>query len=69
MTELAADMEQIHYVVVGIGVNANLSEFEGELKKKANLLAAGNRRENRPGRSDPGVLEEFELAMTGLLLI
>ena len=28
MTELAADMEQIHYVVVGIGVNANLSELE-----------------------------------------
>lgn len=38
LTELTADMEQIHYVVVGIGINANLSEFPEELQKKATSL-------------------------------
>ena len=60
LTELAADMEQIHYVVVGIGVNANLSEFEGELKKKATSLLLETGEKIDRAALIWAVLEEFE---------
>ena len=60
LTELAADMEQIHYVVVGIGVNANLSEFEGELKKKATSLLLETGEKIDRAALIRAVLEEFE---------
>lgn len=60
LTELAADMEQIHYVLVGIGINANLSEFQGELQKKAtSLLLETGHKINRAALIQ-AVLEEFE---------
>ena len=60
LTELAADMEQIHYVVVGIDVNANLSEFEGELKKKATSLLLETGEKIDRAALIRAVLEEFE---------
>lgn len=60
LTELAADMERIHYVLVGIGINANLPEFQGELQKKAtSLLLETGHKINRAALIQ-AVLEEFE---------
>lgn len=60
LTELAADMEQIHYVVVGIGINANLSEFPGELQKKATSLFLETGHKIDRAALVRAVLEEFE---------
>lgn len=38
LTEMSAEMEGIHYVVVGIGINVNIEEFPEELKQKATSL-------------------------------
>lgn len=38
LTEMSADMDSIHYVVVGIGINVNITEFPDELKTKATSL-------------------------------
>lgn len=38
LTEMSAEMEEIHYVVVGIGINVNIEEFSEELKQKATSL-------------------------------
>ena len=35
---MSAEMEGIHYVVVGIGINVNIEEFPEELKQKATSL-------------------------------
>lgn len=38
LTEMSAELEQIHYVVIGIGINANIEEFPEELKETATSL-------------------------------
>lgn len=38
LTEMSAEMEWIHYVVIGIGTNANLEKFPKELQEKATSL-------------------------------
>ena len=38
LTEMAAEMERVNYVVAGIGVNANILSFPGELQAKATSL-------------------------------
>lgn len=38
LTEMAAEMERVNYVVVGIGVNVNIEQFPDELKIKATSL-------------------------------
>lgn len=38
LTEMSAEIELIHYVVVGLGVNVNIEEFPQELKEKATSL-------------------------------
>ena len=50
LTELTADMEQIHYVVVGIGINANIPQFQGELQQKPPLCCW------KPGKRRTGPL-------------
>lgn len=39
LTELSAEMTRINYVVIGIGINANTSEFPDEIKNVASSLA------------------------------
>lgn len=60
LTELTADMEQIHYVVVGIGINANIPQFQGELQKKATSLLLETGQEIDRAGLVQAVLEEFE---------
>ena len=38
LTEMAAQSDRIDYVVIGIGINVNHSEFPGEIKNKATSL-------------------------------
>lgn len=39
LTELRAEMERIHYVIVGIGVNVNNTRFPKELRNKVTSLS------------------------------
>lgn len=39
LTEMSAEMDHINYVVVGVGINVNCTEYDGELKEKATSLA------------------------------
>lgn len=39
LTEMSAEIDKINYVVVGIGINVNCTDFDGELKEKATSLA------------------------------
>ncbi len=38
LTEMSADMDEIHYVAVGIGINTGHMEFDSELREKADTL-------------------------------
>lgn len=38
LTEMSAEMEGIHYVVIGTGINANITEFPEELQEIASSL-------------------------------
>lgn len=38
LTEMSADMDQIYYVVVGIGINVNTDEFPEDIKSTATSL-------------------------------
>lgn len=38
LTEMSAEMEWIHYVVIGLGTNANIEEFPEEIQKTATSL-------------------------------
>lgn len=38
LTEMSTEMESIHYVIVGIGINVGITEFPGELKDTATSL-------------------------------
>ena len=38
LTELSAQMDELNYVVVGIGINANMQEFPDDLRDKATSL-------------------------------
>lgn len=38
LTEMSAEINEIHYLVIGCGINANNKEFPGELANKADSL-------------------------------
>ena len=39
LTEMSTEMERIHYVVVGIGINVSITEFPEELQDKATSIS------------------------------
>lgn len=39
LTEMSADMDDIHYVVIGIGINVNIEEFPEEIRETATSLS------------------------------
>ncbi len=60
LTEMSAEMEGIHYIVTGIGINVNQKEFPEEIRDKAtSLLLEGGRCFNR-SQLIAGVMEWFE---------
>lgn len=38
LTEMSADMDQVYFVIIGVGINVNLTEFSQEIKDKASSL-------------------------------
>lgn len=38
LTEMSAELERIHYVVIGIGINVNMEEFPQEIQETATSL-------------------------------
>lgn len=48
LTEMSTELEQIHYIVTGIGINVNQTDFPEEIRDKAtSLKLESKRRENR----------------------
>lgn len=68
LTELAAEMDGINYIVVGIGINVNFQSFPEELKNKAtSIFLSTGKKENRAAIAR-SVLEEFEVVYNKFLL-
>lgn len=50
LTEMSVEMDAIHYVVIGVGINSNRTDFDDEIKNTAtSLMLEGDRRVNRAG--------------------
>ena len=60
LTELRAEMDGIHHMIVGIGINANTSRFPKELREKATSLSLELK--EKVSRTDivRALLESFE---------
>ena len=39
LTEMSSEIDYIHHIIVGIGINVHTLEFQGELKEKATSIA------------------------------
>lgn len=61
LTEMNCELDFIHYVVVGIGINANMKEFPEEVEKVAtSLFLEAGKKVNR-GQLIVTFLKEFEV--------
>ena len=62
LTEMNAEMDEIHYLIVGIGINANLDEadFDETLLDKATSLKIENNNEVNRKALIANILNEFE---------
>lgn len=48
LTEMSAELEEIHYIVTGIGINVNQTDFPEEIRDKAtSLKLESGRKESR----------------------
>ncbi len=61
LTELSAEMEHIHYLIPGIGVNTGTESFPPELADRATSLLLETGRPVRRAALLGKILEEFEL--------
>ena len=52
LTEMSAELEGIHYVVTGIGINANMTEFPEEVGGGSHLPAYPDRRPGAAQQAD-----------------
>lgn len=60
LTEMSAEMDAIHYVVIGIGINANFTELPEEIKETATSLQLQLGHPVDRGAVICGVMKEFE---------
>lgn len=60
LTEMSAELEGIHYVVVGIGINVNMEEFPEDVRKSATSLFLETGEKVRRSRLIAAVMEAFE---------
>lgn len=60
LTEMSAELEGIHYVVTGIGINANMAEFPKEVAKTATSLRIETGGTIRRSRLIASVMRAFE---------
>jgi BirA family biotin operon repressor/biotin-[acetyl-CoA-carboxylase] ligase len=61
LTEMSSEPDYINHVVVGIGINANLTEFPEELREKATSLLLEGEQPVRRAAVIAAVWEAFEL--------
>ena len=59
LTEMSAERDNIHYVVVGIGLNVNMKEFPKELPFATSLFLEGGRTYQKEALIT-AILQEFE---------
>lgn len=57
LTEMAAELNQINYVILGIGINVNGDDFDNEIKEKATSLKVALGSESSLDRKS--ILESF----------
>lgn len=60
LTEMSAEIDYIHYVVIGIGVNVNIETFADELKDKATSLYAEKGKKIKRAELAASIIEKFE---------
>lgn len=60
LTELSAQMDELNYVVVGVGINANIQEFPEDLKDKATSIEIETGKKIHRASLAAKVLEYFE---------
>lgn len=61
LTEMNSDMDGIHYIITGIGINVNQDSFPEELEKTATSLKIQTRREVRRAKLIGEVLKWMEV--------
>lgn len=66
LTEMAAEMERINYVIIGIGINVNQKEFPEELRVKATSLLLESGKPFRRTALLQEVLTNFETLLSQL---
>ena len=66
LTEMSAELEGIHYVVTGIGINANMTEFPEEVGEAATSLRILTGGPVRRSRLIAAVMKEYEDTMKSL---
>ena len=60
LTEMSADMDRVHYVIVGIGLNVSAEDFPEELADKACSIRSEGGKSIPRLRLLKGILEELE---------
>lgn len=61
LTEMAGELNQVSYIIIGIGINVNMDSFPGEIEKKATSLYIEGRRKFDRRKLLVHILEEFEI--------
>lgn len=60
LTEMAAEMEYVNYVVVGVGINVNQQEFPEEIRNMATSLCVETKKSYKRSEIVAAILEQFE---------
>ncbi len=60
LTEMSAELDGIHYVVIGVGINVNRTEFADEIKEHATSLFAETGRITKRSKLIASVMHYFE---------
>ena len=60
LTEMSAEYDRIHYVVIGIGINANMKEFPDEIRETATSIYLESGRTVRRGLLVASVMKHME---------
>ena len=60
LTEMSAEIDQVHSIVIGVGINANQSEFPEEIRDIATSLRIELGHEVSRAELIAGIMEQFE---------
>lgn len=60
LTEMAGELNEINYIIIGIGINVNMESFPEEINEKATSLFIEGKKKVDRKRLLIGILESFE---------